>query len=63
MEKDVNLIIDIGYDEAKQLLKLIEILFENWYIARHNNKELCKNIGDIADEKRAQQKGDTERDK
>ena len=32
MEKDINLIIDVEPDEAKLLLELIELLFEEWYI-------------------------------
>ena len=53
MESDVNLIIDIDQDEAKKLLKLIELLLEQWYIARHNDEKLYKDITDIADEKEA----------
>ena len=36
MEKDVNLIIDIEPDEAEQLIKLIELLFKEWYVAKHD---------------------------
>lgn len=53
MESDVNLIIDIDQDEAKKLLKLIELLLEQWYIARHNDEKLYKDITYIADEKEA----------
>lgn len=56
MEKDVNLIIDIEPDEAKKLLKLIELLFEKWYIARHDEEELLSDIVGIADEKEAERK-------
>lgn len=56
MEKDVNLIIDIEADEAKKLLKLIELLFEKWYIARHDEEMLLADIVDIADEKAAERK-------
>lgn len=51
MEKDVNLIVDIDPDEAKKLLRLIEILLEKWYIARHEEEVLCADINEIADEK------------
>lgn len=51
MEKDVNLIIDIDADEAKKLLRLIEVLLEKWYIARHDEEVLCADIREIADEK------------
>lgn len=56
MEKDVNLIIDIEPDEAKKLLKLIELLFEKWYIARHDEEALLSDIVGIADEKNAERK-------
>lgn len=56
MEKDVNLIIDIDADEAKKLLKLIELLFEKWYIARHDEEMLLADIVEIADEKTAERK-------
>lgn len=39
MEKDVNLIIDVDPDEAAHLIWLIETLFEDWYIARHEKEE------------------------
>ncbi len=57
MERDVNLIIDIDADEAGKLLKLIEMLLEKWYIARHDEQELLEDIVDIAEEKEAERKG------
>ena len=39
MEKDVNEIIDIEPEEAKLLIKLIENLIQDWYIARHKREE------------------------
>ena len=56
MEKDVNLIVDINLDEAQKLLRLIEILLEKWYIARHDEEALCADIGEIANEKALQRK-------
>ena len=47
MEKDVNTIIDIEPDEAKQLLKLIELLLEKWYINRHDEENLLDSIIEI----------------
>ena len=44
MEKDVNLIIDISPEEAGQLLSLIELLIDKWYVARHDEEELYKRI-------------------
>lgn len=54
MEKDVNLIIDIEPDEAIKLQCLIELLLEKWYISRHDEEELCKDITSIADDKKSQ---------
>lgn len=51
MEKDVELIVDVDPDEAKQLLKLIELLIEKWYVARHDEEQLLAEITAIAAEK------------
>jgi hypothetical protein len=43
MEADVNTIIEIDPDEAQELIGLIEMLFEEWYVARHDrNQRLAK---------------------
>ena len=44
MEKDINLIIDIDPDEAQKLIKLIELLIQQWYIERHNQQQLYADI-------------------
>lgn len=54
MEKDVGLIIDIDEGEAEKLGKLIELLLEKWYIARHDEESLLNDITAIADEKKAE---------
>ena len=54
MESDVNLIVDIDISEAKKLQKLIELLFDKWYIARHDEEELYNEISDISDKKQAE---------
>lgn len=51
MEKDVELIIDVDTDEAQKLLKLIELLFKNWYIARHDDELLYQDIQEMAEDK------------
>ncbi|MBR3584352.1 MAG: DUF4145 domain-containing protein [Kiritimatiellae bacterium] len=56
MEKDVDLIIDIDPGEAKKLLRLIELLLDKWYLARHEEEALCSDIAIIADEKESQRK-------
>ena len=56
MEKDVNLIIDVEPEEAKSLLKLIELLIDKWYVARHDEESLLAEITKIAGEKESLRK-------
>lgn len=56
MEKDVNLIVNVEPDEARVLLKLIELLVDKWYVARHDEEILLSNIAKIAEEKQALRK-------
>lgn len=51
MEKDVNLIVDVEPGEAEQLIRLIELLIDKWYINRHEEEELYKSITDAASSK------------
>ncbi|WP_346732688.1 DUF4145 domain-containing protein [Bradyrhizobium sp. 186] len=51
MEKDINTIIDVDPDEAQRLIELTEMLFEEWYEARHRREQRLKQIGAIAAEK------------
>lgn len=51
MEHDVNLLVDVAPDEAEKLLKLIELLIEKWYIARHDEQELLKSIVEVSEAK------------
>lgn len=50
-EKDINTIIDVDPDEAQRLIELTEMLFEEWYEARHRREQRLKQIGAIAAEK------------
>lgn len=59
MEKDINTIIDVDPDEAEELLKLIELLIDKWYIARHDEEELLSNINNIAKNKKSQKQATT----
>lgn len=56
MEKDINLIVDIEPDEAKKLIKLIELLIQQWYIERHNQQRLYADIIDIDQAKQQERK-------
>lgn len=51
MKADINTIIDVDIGEAEKLLKLIELLIDKWYIARHDEEELLTDIKQIADNK------------
>lgn len=53
MEKDVNEIVEIDDGEAEKLIKLIELLMEKWYIARHDEEELLNEIVEIKNEKKS----------
>ena len=48
MERDVNLIVDVEPEEAGELLQLIELLVEKWYISRHDEEALYKRVTDLA---------------
>ena len=51
-EKD-NTIIDVEKEEAEELIKMIEMLFEEWYIAREEKKRRLNNIKQINQNKRS----------
>lgn len=38
MEKDINVIIDVDAGEAQALIELIELLFEEWYVALNSRQ-------------------------
>ena len=54
METDVNLIVDIDPGEAQKLIKLLKVLFKDWYIARHDREELYNDILAINQDKQEQ---------
>ena len=56
MGKDVNMIIDIEPQEADSLIALIEFLFKEWYINRHQSTEQIKAIKEMASTKEEQRK-------
>jgi hypothetical protein len=57
MEKDINLIIDIEPGEAQLLIELIETLFDEWYIARHQRAARFKGIADLRAKKDNEKNG------
>ena len=44
MEKDINLIVDVDPEEADMLLRLIEVLLDEWYIRRHEREEHMQKV-------------------
>lgn len=53
MEKDIDLIVPVDPGEAKALIALVEMLFEEWYVARDQRKKRFAAIAAIATEKKA----------
>lgn len=55
-EKDINLIIDVEPDEAQALIELIEMLFEEWYVAREKRQSRLNDIKKISVDKKEAKK-------
>lgn len=53
MEANTELIVDVDPDEATKILKVIELLFKNWYIADHEDNELLDEVRAMGKEKEA----------
>lgn len=53
-EADVNLIIDIDPSDAEKLIKVIELLIQQWYINRHEEEQLYADVLSISDQKQQQ---------
>lgn len=51
MEKNINLIINVEPNEAKMLINLIELLFEEWYIHKYERELKLKKIVSFANDK------------
>lgn len=59
MEKDVNLIIDVSEEEARQLIELLEMLFEDWYVSRHEREQRTQRVIALGQSKNAAKQGKT----
>ena len=51
MEKDINLIIDVEPEEAEKLIYLIETLFKECYITKHEREQHLQAIVEISEDK------------
>jgi hypothetical protein len=47
MEKDINVIVEVESGEAQALIELIELLFEEWYVARHEREAKLAKVKEI----------------
>ena len=56
MEKDINLIVEVDSGEAQALIDLVELLFEEWYVAREIRKTRLARIAGIAEAKKIDRK-------
>ena len=57
MEKDIDLIIDVVPEEAGLLIGLVEMLVDEWYIARRTREQRLQGIVDMAQSKQDERKG------
>ena len=57
MEKDINLIVDVEPEEAELLLRLIEVLLEEWYVRRNDREEHMQKVIAAAQAKLVAKKG------
>lgn len=51
MEKDINIIVDVDPKEAQVLIELVEMLFDEWYVARHKREQRLTRLKEIAGDK------------
>ena len=57
MERDINVIVEVEPDEAVRLVRLIELLIAEWYVARHNREQALIGIVALGADKQQQRKG------
>jgi len=51
MEKDINVIVDVDANEAQMLIELVEMLFDEWYAARHKRIARLQAITELSSQK------------
>jgi Domain of unknown function (DUF4145) len=52
MERDIDVIVPVDAGEARTLIELIEMLFEEWYVARQVRQERLERLERIAADKK-----------
>ena len=60
IEKDVNYVVDVDLDEAELLVDLIEMLFDDWHVARQKRKDRANKARSAAS-KKIQEKRDAKK--
>lgn len=58
MEKDINVIVDVDPGEAEVLIRLLETLFAEWYVARHTREEQMQEVIALAQAKLVNRKSE-----
>lgn len=56
MDKDINVIVDVDPDEASILIELIEMLFSEWYVNRHDQEQRVAKMIALKDDKASESK-------
>jgi len=54
MGNDINVIVDVDPGEAQALIELLELLFEEWYVARQRRQERLAAVKALAESKKAE---------
>ena len=54
MKQDVNLLLDVEPGEAQALIELIEILFVEWYVGRHEREQRIATVLELGKRKQKQ---------
>ena len=57
MESDVNTIVSVDKEEAAQLISLIEMLLDDWYVESHKRAQRFSSITGTAEAKHSMAKG------
>lgn len=52
MEADINLVVEVDPNEAQLLIELIETLFSEWYVARHERVQRMERLVAVAQSKK-----------
>jgi Domain of unknown function (DUF4145) len=52
MEADINVIVDVDPEEAAVLIRLIEMLIKEWYVAKHERNERLRSVKELGDAKK-----------